>query len=63
MGEDDCTRHAVQCYEAMLRTSRRLESDRRELEQALSRGVDYVTYARDACQVAAKLDMEPVRRL
>lgn len=63
MGEDDCTRHAVQCYEAMLRTSRRLESDRRELEQALSRGVDHLTYARDASQLATKLDMEPVRRL
>ncbi len=63
MNEDDGTRHAVRCYEAMLRTSRQLESDRRELEQALAQGVDYATYARDVCQVATKLDMEPVRRL
>ncbi|CAN5152856.1 hypothetical protein BH20ACT9_BH20ACT9_16790 [soil metagenome] len=63
MSEDDRTGYAVRCYEAMLLTSLQLDRDRRELQQALARDVNYPLYARETREVATKLDMEPIGRL
>ncbi len=63
MSEHENTIHAVRCYEALLLSSRQLEQDREALQGALTRELDYLQYARQASDVAAKLGVDIVTRL
>ncbi len=63
MNERENTIYAVRCYEALLLSSRQLEQDREALRGALARELDYLQYARQASDVAAKLGVDTVTRL
>lgn len=63
MNERENIIYAVRCYEALLLSSRQLEQDREALRGALARELDYLQYARQASDVAAKLGVDTVTRL